>query len=276
MRERGYARASQSVRSRWRERFGGMVEQILDARPRAVLPRIIVTPVHDRVHANLGARTLLVPVRVHNQGTHAACAEGPARVAVSCTVDGNQTLTHLPGLLLPAQRQALAVMTVVPTEPGEYPLRISVERQQGTAGTGELASCSLVVGCAGTATCATPFLEAAHEALVNVEDRRTLPDDYLDVTEGWFAHWKRWLKGKLVGNLKRGYIDVLSRQQSQVNRHLAAALQQLTECCATLDHALGGLQKRLDRLEEHLGHHQGPPGGQLNAPARAGRRRSGS
>jgi hypothetical protein len=28
----------------------------------------------------------------------------------------------------------------------------------------------------------------------------------------------------------------------------------LTECCATLDHALGGLQKRMDRLEERLDH----------------------
>ena len=100
-------------------------------------------------------------------------------------------------------------------------------------------------------------------ALVEAQQLQRLPDDYTDVTGGRFARWKRWIKTKLLGNFKRGYVDVLSRQQSQVNRHMMVALQHLTECCATLDHALRGLQERMDTLEERIecraGHTSGAP-----------------
>ena len=83
-------------------------------------------------------------------------------------------------------------------------------------------------------------------------DRQQLPDDYLDVTQGFLAGWKRRLKRKLLGNFKHAYVDVLSRRQSQVNRRLITAVQQLTECCATLEHAVRDLHERLGRLEEDL------------------------
>ena len=41
-----------------------------------------------------------------------------------------------------------------------------------------------------------------------------LPDDYVDVTQGWFARAKHWVKKTLLNNFKRAYVDVLSRQQS--------------------------------------------------------------
>ena len=83
-------------------------------------------------------------------------------------------------------------------------------------------------------------------ALAEAHRLQRLPEDYLDVTEGRFARWKRWLKQKLLGNFKKAYVDVLSRQQSQVNRHLVTSVQQLAEYCATLEHAVHGLQQRLD------------------------------
>jgi hypothetical protein len=130
-------------------------------------------------------------------------------------------------------------------------MRFWVNREQDSSSTAEATS-MLTVGGMDASGCVTPYLEVAREALVEADRHRCLPDGYLDVTEGRFARWKRWIKMKLLGNFKRGYVDVLSRQQSQVNRQVLVALEHLTECCATLDHALRGLQERMDRLAERI------------------------
>jgi hypothetical protein len=95
-----------------------------------------------------------------------------------------------------------------------------------------------------------PILDAVQEALAEANRLRVLPSSYTDVSEGRFARWKRWLKAKLLNNFKRAYVDVLSRQQSQVNQQLVTAIQELAECCATLDHAVRLLQDKVARLEE--------------------------
>ncbi len=128
-------------------------------------------------------------------------------------------------------------------------MRLWIEREDATAPRPALPNALLSVSQDGPDGCAAPFLEAAHEALAETESLRELPDDYVDVTEGRFARCKRWLKAKMIGNFKRGYVDVLSHQQSRVNRQLLVAVQQLAECCATLDHAVHGLQERLERME---------------------------
>ena len=51
------------------------------------------------------------------------------------------------------------------------------------------------------------------------------------------------------GEFWPGYVDVLSRQQSEVNRRLIDAVEHLADCCATLDHAVRSLDERLARLE---------------------------
>jgi hypothetical protein len=77
-----------------------------------------------------------------------------------------------------------------------------------------------------------------------------LPEDYRDVTQGALAGLKLRIKRKLLGNFKKAYVDVLSRQQSACNQHLLEAVQTLTDCCATLDHAVRQLQARVAELEE--------------------------
>ena len=252
MRSRGLARAERSRRLPWRERFGQMVEQILDAGPRPFRSQVTVTPLHARTSAKVGTRTSLVPVRVHNNGTHAVCADGPARSVLFCgSGEARARKTHLSGLLAPGKTQTVAAMVSVPPQSGEYPMQLWVESDLVSRPAAATATATLTVGSTGAGGCTAPFLETAREALVEAEGRQCLPDDYLDVTQGRFARWKLWVKNKLLGNFKRGYVDVLSRQQSQVNRQVLVTLQQLTECCATLDHALRGLQERIDRLEEH-------------------------
>jgi hypothetical protein len=74
------------------------------------------------------------------------------------------------------------------------------------------------------------------KALAMAQRCRQLPADYTDVTEGWLANWKRRIKRKLLNNFKLAYVDVLSRQQSAFNQFVLTALEELAECCATLDH----------------------------------------
>jgi hypothetical protein len=111
-------------------------------------------------------------------------------------------------------------------------------------------------------------LQVVHRALAEAECRQDLPTDYLDVTHGFLATFKRWLKGKLLGNFKRGYIDILSRQQSAFNRQTLTALQELAEYCRLLDRTLAETSRRLTALEARLApteerQHMGEPGDEV-------------
>jgi glycosyltransferase involved in cell wall biosynthesis len=257
LRQCGLERAEACSRARWRDRFGLMVEQMLDADPRPRLSQIAVTVVHGRTKVKAGTRSVLVPVRLHNQGTVAACADGPARVVLWCDVGtGEAQKTRLSGLLMPGKTQTVAVTVRVPGRPGEYLMRVWMGREFDKRTAAAAGNAVLAVGDTESDACAATFLETAQQALVEIEQRRELPDDYLDVTCGRLARWKRWIKHKLLGNFKRGYVDVLSRQQSQVNSQILLSLQQLTECCATLDHVVRSLQERIDSLEDRLGRNE--------------------
>src|SRR5439155_5234380 len=82
-----------------------------------------------------------------------------------------------------------------------------------------------------------PLLQEIRTCLVEASRLQRLPDDYIDITEGWLASWKRWIKRKLLGNFKHAYVDVLSRQQSRFNQRVLTALTELADYCATLEHA---------------------------------------
>src|SRR5439155_23658760 len=111
--------------------------------------------------------------------------------------------------------------------------------------------------------CCGPALEAAQAVLVEADRLQRLPDDYTDVTEGAFASLKRQIKRKLLGNFKHAYVDVLSRQQSAFNAQLLAAVRELAECCATLDHAVRVLLERVAELERQ----PAPTTGRMAEPA---------
>ncbi len=213
MRLRGLEIAKGSTRSAWRQRFGQLIEQVLDAAARPLHVDACVTPVGALSTVKTGTRTVLVSVRIDNRGTHALCADGPARNVLFCQIDdtAGPTITLLPGLLLPSKTQVAAALAAVPAMPGEYRMRLWVDREEGRGNNARPAESTIIVDEVGSAGCTGPFLEAARQALVEAEQRRSLPDDYVDVTEGWFARGKRWLKQKLLGNFKRGYVDVLAR-----------------------------------------------------------------
>jgi hypothetical protein len=168
---------------------------------------------------------------------------------------------------MPGQTLAAALPVQVPATPGTYQVLLSATRA-GRRGSENLSTggCTqlqlLVEGAArsGSEGCCTPLLAEVQAALVDAHRRRQLPDSYLDVTQGWFASWKAWLKRKLLGNFKHAYVDVLSRQQSAFNQQILTALQELTECCALLDSTRtvdrSSLTARLRTLQDQMAEDQ--------------------
>jgi hypothetical protein len=158
----------------------------------------------------------------------------------------------MPGQTLPA-----AVLVPVPQRPGGYRVGVRIVRDHQmydnsrgfkdsaqatpetlTASEGPVSGMSLQVedrprAAAGFA----PLLQEIRTCLVEASQLQRLPDDYIDITEGWLASWKRWIKRKLLGNFKHAYVDVLSRQQSRFNQRVLTALTELADYCATLEHA---------------------------------------
>jgi glycosyltransferase involved in cell wall biosynthesis len=258
MRRRGPLHAARFSRHAWREQFGRLVEGLLHAAPRPYRELLEVRPrTLTRIVAG-GTRTLLVPVRVLNRGTHAVVPDGPGRVVLRCRVqrEDGRTVgplaeeTSLPGLLAPGRSLPAALAVPVPSAPGSYDVSFWAQRAAAPP-PAEMPSPTFRLVVERTAVrvpapCCTPHLDAAEAALVEAHRLQRLPDTYLDVTEGRFARVKRWLKRKLLGNFKHAYVDVLSRQQSAVNAKLLAALHEVTECCATLDHAVRVLKERLE------------------------------
>lgn len=257
MRERGLQRAQEFARARWQKRFAEFVEHVLTQPARACRDDLRVEPLRTAFHAAAGTRMLLLPVRLTNAGTHAAVPEGPGRIVVCCEIlDGARTETRLPTLLMPGQAQVAAVPISLPAEAGSYAVRLWMARAGASEATPvSTAEISLTVetdqaNAAGS--CVSAFLDTVAETLPKAHHLQQLPADYVDVTEGHFAPAKRFIKRKLLHNFKHGYVDVLSRQQSQVNGHLVVMIQQLAECCAMLDHAVNGLHERIDALETKI------------------------
>ncbi len=258
MRERGLKRAAERDRPRWRERFGQFIEQVLDAEPARRTWDIALQPQISSCRAAAGSRTILVPVWIRNQGTMPAFSEGPARTELVAEVldaatgkpVGNPSHNALPSLLAPGQSAPAAMLVTLPPSAGDYQLAL---RARCPAAASQESRRELVAlnlgGGDGRQHAAAPGLlrETIQAALAEIHRLQRLPDDYLDVTQGRFARWKRWLKQKLLGNFKKAYVDVLSRQQTQLNGQLLLAMQQLADYCATLEHALQEMQKPSQR-----------------------------
>src|SRR5207302_3907057 len=111
MRRQGLLRAAEHDRSLWRERFGRLIEDLLDAPSLPKRERVEVQPRIMGRTAPAGQGSVLMPVRVANRGTHPAMHEGPARMMLRAVVmdEAGQPCpfrrqdTPLPGLLLPGQ-----------------------------------------------------------------------------------------------------------------------------------------------------------------------------
>jgi len=262
MRRHGLLRAEALSRPNWQRRFAEFIEQILTQPARVYREQLIVEPLRDNCNAVPDGGTMLLPVRFSNGGTHTAAPDGPGRTIVRCAIETNDGVAFwdgelpLPAFLVPGQRQVAALPIAIPDVPGHYRIQLRLE-SLGRAKRMPPNSGIVTLTVGGTqdslpASCASAFLDTVQETLPKVHDLQNLPDDYVDVSEGFFAPAKRWIKRTLLNNFKNAYVDVLARQQSQVNQHVVLMIQQLAECCAMLDHAISGLHHRLDGIEAKM------------------------
>ena len=269
MRRRGLERAAAFARPHWRERFAALVESLLGEPARAYRADLDIEPRAETRQVSTAEGTILIHARVTNRGTHPAVAEGPARLVLRSRVinpTGEETLTeaetHLSSLLMPGQSMGIAVPVKVPQRPGAYEILF----EAGSRGTFQVAGKMRLQVSAAHAT--TPLaLEGIGNALAEAHRLQQLPDTYLDVTQGRFASWKAWIKRKLLGNFKHAYVDVLSRQQSAVNRHVLDVVQELVEYCTTLESMHHQERDRVRALEERLARLEGstPRGAAIGA-----------
>lgn len=263
MRRRGPERAARCDRERWQEAFGRFLEQLLHAPPRPYREDVTVQPLLAVARAVVGERSLLLPLRVHNAGTHAVAAEGPGRTVLCGEITDlrtGQTMRTqaegaLPGLLLPGRALTASLLLDVPLEPGSYRLALWAERLGATTESPPFRAhlpLEVETRTLGGPACTGDFLDEVRRGLPELDRLRKLPDDYVDVSHGPLGGWKLLAKRTLLNNFKAAYVDVLSRRQSEVNARVGQALQHLTEACTLLDGAVHGLLQRLDRLERRL------------------------
>jgi hypothetical protein len=166
--------------------------------------------------------------------------------------------TPLPGLLIPGQETPAVMRVPVPATAGIYQVALFAvsrnardddpRKDSDHSSLSAKSSLRLLVepdaGKSEDPSCAAS-LQSVHSALVQAGHKQRLPIDYVDVTSGFLAKWKRWIKHKLLGNFKHAYVDVLSRQQSAFNGQTLIVLQELVECCTQLDHAVASKKEGL-------------------------------
>jgi hypothetical protein len=264
MRQRGLERAALLDRASWRTAFGTRIDELLERPARPYRMDIGIQPYQAECRVAWGTRTVLLPLRLFNWGTHLAPAEGPGRTLLCFEISEPRTgtvvmprqATELSGLLLPGRAQTAVVPLTLPAQPGQYRLTLwaarACDRGQEPLQRVHLPLTVEESGNAVSPSCAAILLEELQRTLPEAKRLQKLPDDYEDVSEGRLGAWKRFVKKKLLNNFKQGYLDVLSRQQSSVNASLLLAVQQLGECCSVLDHAVRGLQQQLDQMEAKL------------------------
>ncbi len=254
MRERGLERAAGFGRARWQQGFAEFVDRVLTQPQRLLREHVAIEPLHETYGAAVGTRTLLATVRLHNLGTHAAVPDGPGRTVIRWAIaeDEPQEI-RLPALLMPGHTHVAALPITMPDCAGTHRLRLWTERNGAVRS--EVVEIDLVVGGSNTvrsSSCASTFLDTVAQTLPKTHHLQQLPTGYVDVTEGRLAPIKRLVKEKLLHNFKHAYVDVLARQQSEVNGQVVLMIQQLADCCATLDHAVRGIHERLDGLESKV------------------------
>jgi glycosyltransferase involved in cell wall biosynthesis len=228
MRKRGLQVVRHRGEESWKQSFTERVESVLHRDPIGMKFAVTISPRHgDRIRSRPGASR--VAIRLENAGTIPLV---PENCQIYASVSDREILaTRIPDILLPGQSRSLMARLDVPDEPGNYVAEIAVER----AGIEfERVRIPLSVRAATASQPAEPILEELLRKLADADSLVELPDGHTDVSEGKLASLKHKIKQKLLHQFKTAYVDVLSRQQSAMNRLLVEAIQELAECLAML------------------------------------------
>ena len=259
--ELGRMRAAEFDDSLWEKRFASLVDQLVHGPQREIAERVVVKPRYRSRRVSIDIDCLLVPVRLINRGSHPLVPEGPARWIlrahmtdeVGAHVGESTVPTPLSSILRPGESEDFLVAVPVPAHVGRYRVHVQAEQPERSTGratlptrqeaaTAAVASVRLTVTDAHGKDTTQALRERLELLLVQAERLKALPDDYVDVSEGWLAGWKRRIKAKLLGNFKRAYVDPLSRQQSAFNDRVLAVVHEVAELQARLQDSLKKLE----------------------------------
>lgn len=255
-------RAAAFSDARWEERFANLVDQILHQPPRIFFENVEVRPRHRSRRVSTDLDCLLLPVELINRGSHPLAPDGEARWVLQAQMTdesgrqvGETTVpTPLSGILPAGASEDFLIAVPIPAQAGRYQIEIRAEqpdlarKERPVFGLldkrpqASVARVRLAVKLCPRKQ-AERLRERVETLLAEADGLKRLPDDYLDVTEGWLAGLKRRIKAKLLGNFRRAYVDVLSRQQSAFNQNMLAAVHELTELQSRLEESLQRLEE---------------------------------
>ncbi|GIW82479.1 MAG: hypothetical protein KatS3mg105_4286 [Gemmatales bacterium] len=213
--------------------------------PRILRERVEAVPRVTERRLSEEQKNILVPIRIENRGTQPATGTGPARWHIVVDlIDSvgevlSRTETPLPQLVMPGRSVPAALVVPAPRLPGQYRMVLRVVPVDGKVVAPfpyDVVEATVAVSVGRTGMPAT-VSQTVQDLLADAHRLHRLPDDYQDVTTGWFARAKRWLKRKILNNFKIAYVDVLSRRQSAFNDRVLAVLTELAERCAALEQA---------------------------------------
>lgn len=239
---RGPARAAEFAPPQWEPRWVELITQTT-SQPRSYR---VTARLPAQVQVAWGEREVVFAVRLRHRGTATIAAAGPGRHALWLQLYdekgeplGPVYRQPLPWPLLPGQERSVTVTVPLPEGPGPWSVGVRLSRRRPSA----VRPMSRI--CTARAASSDSDWQQARAALARAHAQHLLPLDYVDVSEGWLAGIKRWLKRKLLNNFRRGYVDVLSRQQSQVN-------EELISCLCLLLEQVDGLKQQVQQLRRAL------------------------
>ncbi len=253
MQDKGLQRAQQFTPEIWQQQFSQVVDKALHTESSDKASHLVVRPRVNRKVVRLGGEIVLIPVRVKNKGSVPAFPEGPQATEICAQIRKTKTerivsdrqTCSLSGLVLPGKSLTMMIPLAIPQKSGKYTVAMWARPTGRESEKFVSASFPLIIKQSGAkATGCGELLDQVHKGLDEAQQLETLPEDYLDLTQGLLAGLKHRIKKKLLHNFKVAYIDVLSRQQSAFNRQMLSLMQELVECCTLLDHSVQLLLER--------------------------------
>ncbi|MFL5327966.1 MAG: glycosyltransferase [Gemmataceae bacterium] len=222
MRDAGIRRAAQFSRTNWRRKFDLVVERLLD-RPSISRPANVEL---DSVEREVVSPTWRLILRHRGGAPLVPTGPGRTEILIRCRDSNDEFVGEItPIALWKTITEGDEIVVSVPVtnaRPGvslEAGLRTYRLENEEINWFGPLA---IVRDFRGEVALNIKRLPAR-----GLPALAQLPDDYVDVSEGRLARWKRWIKSKLLHNFKVSYVDVVTRQQTRFNRRLLEIIEEL-------------------------------------------------
>lgn len=261
-RQRGLERAQEFTPQRWEARFAELLDQVEQHRT-AATEYIVIDPVQPKVYASNQMSSLPLNVRLRNDGDTLLASHGPAAATLVAQMVDEQGVPATPREVIalsrplpPGKTELIVAALSLPQLVGNYTLQLQVRQVDR-----RLSSVTVPVVVAErdfSLSTGNPSVEQLHQQLqpllAEATRQRTLPSDYVDVTEGHLAPLKKAVKTKLLHNLRKAFLEPAFRQQSALNEKLLQAICLLAEAQAAQDVAATQAQllRQMRLLEQKL------------------------